>query len=178
MITHEWESAMHQFLADACDHYEKTAPTVHAFCDDLYIRMNENPQSVTLFELRKVSYLRDSEQWMQPNFAANFIYHLMNLQREMGRKPIEYGKSEHGFEFPIYDGKLLSWTLSGDWEDEQAGFPKMRTVIRAMMERRPGQLARERYEMLRGSFDKVFGRNAAKVLAVIDEEIQAVTHGR
>jgi hypothetical protein len=84
---------------------------------------------------------------------------------------IEYGKSEHGSEFPLYQGKLLSWHLEMTWEDEKAGFPKMRTVIRAMIERRPEQLAKERYEMLRGSFDRMFGHNARKCLAVIDEEL-------
>lgn len=77
MITNQWEMAADQFLANACDQYEKTAPTVHAYCDDLYKRMNLAPMTVNLYELRKVSALHDQDGWMQPNYAANFIYHLM-----------------------------------------------------------------------------------------------------
>jgi hypothetical protein len=83
---------------------------------------------------------------------------------------IEYGKSEHGYEFPMYDGKLLSWAVSLTLADEQEGFPRARTIIQAMRERRPEQLARERYEMLKGSFDSIFGHNAKKCLDLIDEE--------
>ena len=86
---------------------------------------------------------------------------------------IEYGKSEHGYEFPIYNGELLSWHLSSTLDDQRQGFPKMRTVIRAMIERCPEQLAKERHEMLKGSFDKMFGHNAKTVLDVIDSELQA-----
>jgi hypothetical protein len=88
---------------------------------------------------------------------------------------IQYGKSEHGHEFPIYKGQLLSWSLSMTLADEREGFPKMRTVIRAMIERRPDQLRQERYEMLKGSFDKMFGHNARKCLEVIDSELSAVS---
>jgi hypothetical protein len=35
-------------LTEACERYEKTAPTVAAHCDDLFIRMNEAAQSMTL----------------------------------------------------------------------------------------------------------------------------------
>lgn len=84
---------------------------------------------------------------------------------------IEYGKSEHGFEFPMYNGKLLSWTLSLTLADEQQGCPKLRTVVRAMIERRPEQLFQEKRDLLRASFDRMFGHNAKKVLRVIDEEL-------
>src|SRR6266481_978742 len=86
-------------------------------------------------------------------------------------RTIEYGKSEHGHEFPIYDGQLLSWSLSMTLADEQEGFPRLRTVIRAMMERRPEQLRKERYEMLRGSSDRMFGHNASKCLHIMDAEM-------
>lgn len=92
-------------------------------------------------------------------------------------KTIEYGKSEYGHEFPLYQGELLSWSLSMTLADERNGFPKLRTVIRAMMDRRPEQLAKERYEMLRGSFDRVFGHNAQKCLEVIDSELNCEVRG-
>lgn len=73
----DWEQQFRQFLTDACDHYEKSAPTVHAYCDELYTRLDSNPQSVSLYELRKVVYLRDGGEWLQPNYAANYLYHVM-----------------------------------------------------------------------------------------------------
>ena len=90
----------------------------------------------------------------------------------MTTKPaLEYGKSEYGHEFPLFDGKLLSWSLSMTLQDEQEGYPRLRTVIRAMAERRPVQLERERIDMVKGSFDPVFGHNAKKCLQVIEEEL-------
>lgn len=81
------------------------------------------------------------------------------------------GKTEDGREFPQYNGELLSWTLSLTLADEEEGCPRLRTVVRAMREHRPEQLERERYEMLKGSFVRMFGRNAKKVLDVIEQEI-------
>lgn len=83
---------------------------------------------------------------------------------------IELGKSEHGHDFPIYQGKLLSWTLELTLDDEQAGFPKLRFMVNAMRQYRPEQLKRERIEMLKRSFDRVFGHNARKVLSIIEQE--------
>ena len=80
------------------------------------------------------------------------------------------GKTEDGREFPQFNGELLPWSLSLTLEDEQAGCPKLRTVIRAMRERRPEQLERERIDILKGSFDPVFGHSAKKVLDVIESE--------
>jgi hypothetical protein len=86
---------------------------------------------------------------------------------------IEYGKSEHGYEFPKYNGKLLSWSTGAHFtsEDEEENYPRLRTIIRAMRERRPEQLERERRELVRGSCDRMFGHNARKLLAIIDSEI-------
>lgn len=70
------------FLTDVCDHYEKTAPTVHAFADDLYQRINSAPESVTLLEIIRLEGLLDTGEWEQPNYAANRIY---KLESELGR---------------------------------------------------------------------------------------------
>ena len=88
---------------------------------------------------------------------------------------IEYGKSENGFEFPMLNGELLSWSINlyMTLAEEQKDYPRARTVIRAMQERRPAQLDRERYEMLKGSFDRMFGHNARKCLEVIEQELKA-----
>lgn len=62
-------------LAEAVAHYERTAPTVAEHCDDLFIRMNEAAERVTLAELNAVAALWSSD-WLQPNYAANHVYHL------------------------------------------------------------------------------------------------------
>ena len=73
------------FLTECCEQYEKSAPTVDAYCNDLYIRINENPASVSLFELLKIQLLKDSNIWMNPNVAANYVYH---LETELGRSTV------------------------------------------------------------------------------------------
>jgi hypothetical protein len=62
-------------LTAACDRYEKTAPTVHAHCDDLYIRINEDPIHVTLAELQGIQQLW-ADDWCHPHVAANLVYKL------------------------------------------------------------------------------------------------------
>jgi hypothetical protein len=75
--------------------------------------------------------------------------------------------------FPEYEGITLSWSIDlyNTHEEERVGYPKMRAVIRAMKKVRPGQLESEYTGAIRASFDKMFGHNARKVLAVIEEEL-------
>ena len=82
------------------------------------------------------------------------------------------GKTKDGREFPILDGELLSWSIGVymTLEQQRLGYPKARAVVRAMIDHRPEQLRSERYEMLKGSFDRVFGHNAGACLEVIDSE--------
>ena len=65
-----------KFLTDAVVHYEKSAPLVSGYLDELYIRIGEKPDDVRLSELAAVSALLDGGQWEQPNYAANRIYKL------------------------------------------------------------------------------------------------------
>lgn len=78
-----------------------------------------------------------------------------------------------GRAFPQYDGETLSWCtgLYHTAAEERIGFPRMRAVIRAMIAHRPEQIERERREMLKASFCRIFGRNARKSLNVIEEEL-------
>jgi hypothetical protein len=75
--------------------------------------------------------------------------------------------------FPIYDGEVLSWSpgMYHTHAEAEIGYPRMHAVIRALMEHRPEHLERERREMLKGSFDRMFGHNAKVVLEVIEEEL-------
>lgn len=81
---------------------------------------------------------------------------------------------DDGRQFPQYNGEALTWdpgcyhTIA----EEQAGFPRMRAVIQAMRVHRPEQLEHQRMEMLKGSFNKMFGHNARKALAIIEEETE------
>ena len=80
---------------------------------------------------------------------------------------------EDGLRFPVYENELLSWSpgLYYTWNEQQAGFPRMRAVIRAMRQYRPLDLERERRELLKASFDRMFGHNARKALEVLEQEI-------
>lgn len=66
-----------QAIIEAGVYYEKTAPTVEAFLDGMFIRANEDLASVTLAEVSFLKTLRENGQWLHPNTAANNCYKLM-----------------------------------------------------------------------------------------------------
>lgn len=70
--------AVDQRLTDICDRYEKTAPTVHAWADELYIRLSQSPDSVLLVEIYMLDHLYNGGNWLQHNAAANMLYHLLH----------------------------------------------------------------------------------------------------
>jgi hypothetical protein len=74
-----------------------------------------------------------------------------------------------GRTFPSYNGEILSWDLGSSFtlRDEQEGYPRTCAIIAAMREHRSEQLDRERRELLKASFDRMFGHNARKLLALI-----------
>ena len=70
---------LRQSLTAVCGHYERSAPTVATWANDLYIRMGERPDDVRLSELTAVLALYSpAEGWMPANLAANTIYKLMS----------------------------------------------------------------------------------------------------
>ncbi len=72
-----WTHEYMRRLTEACDRYERTAPTVRDHCDDLYIRMGETPEQVTLAELLGIAWLWESgDTWPNGNVAANHVYRL------------------------------------------------------------------------------------------------------
>lgn len=81
-----------------------------------------------------------------------------------------------GRQFPQLNGEVLCWDVGAysSFADERDGFQRMRAVIRAMMVHRPKQIEYERIEMLKASFDRMFGHNARKVLTVIEQEMAKV----
>jgi hypothetical protein len=75
--------ALEDHLTRTCEEYEKTAPAVSRYADDLYIRLKESPETVVLPEILFVSRLAGEGTWMQPNYAANQLLHLLHrLKRD------------------------------------------------------------------------------------------------
>ena len=58
-------------------HYEKTAPPLHAYLDDLYVRMAEKPDGVTWSEVTFALSLHDADGVRPAPWAANAHYKLM-----------------------------------------------------------------------------------------------------
>lgn len=69
-------NAICNYLETGVPFYEKTAPTVSRYLDDLYVRINSEPDNVRLSELLFVEQLRNRGEWTQPNHAANQTYKL------------------------------------------------------------------------------------------------------
>ena len=76
MITFFDCPAFETFIADVCEQYEKTAPTVYAHANDLYERLISKPSQVSLAEVAGFADLREEGIWYAPNMATNHIYHL------------------------------------------------------------------------------------------------------
>lgn len=71
-----------KFVQYGMERYEKTAPTVAAYLDDLYIRVAHKPKDVQFVELTRVQRLLVDGEWVPANYAANAIY---KLQNELGQ---------------------------------------------------------------------------------------------
>ena len=80
-------------------------------------------------------------------------------------------------DWPTYNGKRLSWSIGSQLttDDQRAGYPATKTIIRAFRDHRPEQLAREKHVLLRASFDRMFGHNAQTLLSLIKEVEQEVS---
>ncbi len=75
-----WDTVL-GMAVDAVNHYEKTAPTVSRWADDLYQRIRDEPDHVRVGEVMMLEELWGNEgepQWMHPNTAANRVYKLMS----------------------------------------------------------------------------------------------------
>jgi len=70
------------FLVQVCDTYEKSAATVTAWANNLYIRLTENPDDVRASELLLLNRLKDEHGFIPANFAANLVY---KLQSRLGQ---------------------------------------------------------------------------------------------
>lgn len=80
---------------------------------------------------------------------------------------------EDGRTFPQYNGETLCWStgLYHTAIEAKQDFPRMRAVLRAMIQDRPAQVIAERRELVRDSFNAMFGHNAKAALAVVEAEM-------
>lgn len=72
--------AIRDALSRVVEHYEKTAPVVSGWADDVYIRLNGQADKVVVSELMFAQRLigQDGEDWMRSDYAANQLYHLLH----------------------------------------------------------------------------------------------------
>lgn len=75
--TIHWLGKLCRTLELGCEEYQKTAPAVCDWMDDLYRRINEQPAEVLLPELLLAERLA-SDGWTPPNLAQNQLYHLLH----------------------------------------------------------------------------------------------------
>jgi hypothetical protein len=75
--------------------------------------------------------------------------------------------------FPSLPGEALAWSIGlyTTHAEKALDYPRARAVINAMIIHRPVQLERERREMVKASFGKMFGHNAAECLRIIETTI-------
>jgi hypothetical protein len=78
MTTHDHLNELRAHLTEVCDAYEKSAPEVARWANDLFIRINDNADAVVLSEILFAARLREDGEWMHPNYAQNGLYHLMH----------------------------------------------------------------------------------------------------
>ena len=65
------------FLTEACEFYERSAPTVHDYLDGLFRRVENDASNVRLSELYFITDLKCDGEFLQPNYAANAVYKIM-----------------------------------------------------------------------------------------------------
>lgn len=73
-----WLDTIRDALTELAAYYDKSAPVVTTWANDLYIRINEAPDTVPLSELLAVAAFREDGTWEHPNYAANRLYKLLH----------------------------------------------------------------------------------------------------
>jgi len=65
-------------LSSCCFQYEKTAPVVSRWADELYMTLSENASLVTVWELMVLDKLDADGEWINANYAQNMVYKCMD----------------------------------------------------------------------------------------------------
>lgn len=71
--------ALRDYLTEAVAHYEKSAPQLSEWLDELYVSANHTPRAVSVYELLQLQQLSLNGEWEQPNFAQNRWYKVREL---------------------------------------------------------------------------------------------------
>jgi hypothetical protein len=69
------------FISEVVQRYERTAPPVARYADDVYERLGEG-RDVLVREIQTLADLRENDIWLDGHYAANLIYH---LEESLGR---------------------------------------------------------------------------------------------
>ena len=78
--------------------------------------------------------------------------------------------------FPTYEGEVLCWDAGAHFtladEQEKDGYPRTKTVLRALKHYRPDQFKKERHDALKASFSKLWpaAKRYWKIIKEIEEE--------
>lgn len=77
---------------------------------------------------------------------------------------------EDGRTFPNYGAEVLSWNIGSSFtrQDEAEGNPRTLAVLRAMRDHRPEQFAREHPQLVRDTFNLLFGQVAKRLLRLYE----------
>ena len=75
---------MRSFLEHAGTHYAGQSGLLEDWIDDVYIRLAEAPDTVTVYELNQVQALFVDGEWEHHNYATNRAYKCMT---KFGRLP-------------------------------------------------------------------------------------------
>lgn len=70
--------AIRKYLESVVVQYEKSAPAVSQWADNLYIRLHEDVYNVRIAEILQAQMLHADDCWEHANFAQNRIYKLMD----------------------------------------------------------------------------------------------------
>ena len=66
-------------IEDACAHYAESAPLLSEYLDELYMRVMDKPESVSLFEIMTVSSLSADGSYKNANYAQNTYYKMLDI---------------------------------------------------------------------------------------------------
>ncbi len=67
------------FLGEAADEYEKSAPYVYAWVNDAYERASDG--SISVYEVNQLLALYECGIWEQANYASNRCYKVFDIMK-------------------------------------------------------------------------------------------------
>lgn len=72
------------FLTRAVAFYQDSAPVVSDYLNDLYVRLQDDFESISLLEVRTLEMLNDADELANPHYATNLVYKMLQrLNRDV-----------------------------------------------------------------------------------------------